>query len=228
MPFIPSEDSLQFYDYWVHVAEVGVQFVAVLLLIWAVSIARRANKTAMDSLIASKEDLAAERREHTKAMADARYDVLDKTYMDLVLLRVQYPDFNDPERLYKPAPAEAIVEGRRRYESYAFALFNYLETIADKCNDEIDANTDRIEAAQKAGKDWAPDLVETWGPILVSESWQHRLWFEDSSSRVDGRFKPKFRKLVAGVIDKKSRDENVTIEPLDLIRSSYLNSGARE
>ncbi|MEH6410019.1 MAG: hypothetical protein V7741_05800 [Hyphomonas sp.] len=226
-----SLEDIQLFDFWVHIAEVSVQLVAVILLFIAVRIAQKANKTSTDSLSNAKEELAAERREYAKAMADQRYDVLDKTYMDLVLLRVQHPDFNEPERLYtKELSSIEMIDSKRSYESYAFALFNYLETIADKCNDEIDALArKKTEEAQKAGEivmpysdaTWMPDLVETWGPILVSESWHHRHWFADSQSRVDDRFKEKFRKLVATVIEEKTKDEKATIEPLNLIRSSY-------
>ncbi|MDX2204774.1 MAG: hypothetical protein NW223_18640 [Hyphomicrobiaceae bacterium] len=197
------------HDYWAHIAEVSVQLVAVLLLLWAVNLARRSNKTAMDALADAKKDLEAERAEYAKAMTSQRYDALDRTYMDLVLLRVQHPDFNDPGRLYAESLSEAAAEQRRRYDSYAFALFNYLETIADKCSDEL-------KAAPAGG---TPDLVETWGPILVSESWQHRFWFTERSSRVDDRFKEKFRKLVANVIAARSKDE--IVEPVTLLRTAY-------
>ncbi|MFH1518658.1 MAG: hypothetical protein ABIH17_12355, partial [Pseudomonadota bacterium] len=224
-------ENIQLYDFLAHIAEVSVQLVAVILLFIAVTIAQKANRTSMESLKTAQEDLAADRKEHAKAMADQRYDVLDRTYMDLVLLRVQHPDFNEPQRLYtEELSSIEMIDSKRSYESYAFALFNYLETIADKCNDEIDALArKKAEEAQKAGEivmpfsdeAWTPDLVETWGPILVSESWHHRHWFADSQSRVDDRFKDKFRKLVATVIEERTKDEKATIDPLNLIRSAY-------
>jgi hypothetical protein len=226
-----SVEDIQLLDFRVHIADVSVQLVAVILLFIAVRIAQRASKTSTDSLSNAKEELAAERRDYAKAMADQRYDGLDETYMDLVLLRVHHPDFSEPERLYsKELSSIEMIDSKQSYESYAFALFNYLETIADKCNDEIDAFArKKAEQAEKAeeiempysDETWAPDLVETGEPILVSEPWHHRHWFADSQSRVDDRFKDKFRKLVATVIEEKTKDEKATIEPLNLIRSSY-------
>lgn len=225
------KESMQFYDFLAHIAEILVQLVAVVLLFKAVSIAQEANKTSTDALKNAQEDLAAERKEYAKAMADQRYDVLDKTYMDLVLLRVQHPDFNEPEQLYTMEhSSEDKINSRRSYESYAFALFNYLETIADKCSDEIEALAKKkAEAAQTTGEivapysdeTWIPDLVDTWAPILISESWHNRHWFEDSQSRVDDRFKEKFRKLVATVIEDKTKYENAPMEQLNLILHSY-------
>lgn len=212
--FQPATAEIQLFDYWVHIAEVSVQFIAVILLFIAVRLAGKANETANAALVESKRDLAAERAEYAAAMTKERYDVLDRTYMELVLLRIDHPEFSDPAQLYMVDPLDAGSKVRRGYESYAFALFNYLETIADKCHDEIN------DAGSGEGEK-VPDLVETWAPILVSESWQHRHWFQSSESNVDDRFKDQFRRLVATVVATKDRDPDAKIDPVTLIRSSY-------
>lgn len=206
----PLPGDLAHYDYRVHIAEVVVQLLAVLLLFWAVSVARRANATANKALVTANEDLRKEREEYTKAMTAQRYDMLDKVYMELVLLRVAHPEFGSPELLFSPNASADLAQKKAAYQNYAFALFNYLETIADKCHEEVDATADKKQM---------PALVETWAPILVSESWHHRFWFKDELRGTDDRFKAKFRKLVEIVLEKRSKDE--TIDALELIRTSY-------
>lgn len=139
-------------------------------------------------------------------------------------MRVDNPSFGEPSLLYsKDAPAE-IVKEKKKYRSYAFALFNYLETIADKCHTEIKAR-ERVDEGNKGNKPGerieTPELVETWGPILVSESWLHRDWFGDPESSIDDRFKPKFRSLVKTIIQEKSKNENESLDSLRLIQSAY-------
>lgn len=189
-----SPENVALYEYRTHLTEVVVQFCAVMLLAWAVLLSIQANRTAAQALIGARNDFEAERREYVRAFTEQRYDALDRSYMDLVLLRAQRPEFSEPESFY--APGAARNSDKIGYQSYAFALFNLLETIADKCHDEI-------EAANAGRRAELPALVETWAPVLASESWLHRQWFMDGASCTADRFKDKFRTLVEALIAGK-------------------------
>jgi hypothetical protein len=91
------------------------------------------------------------------------YSQLDDRYHDLLKLCVVQPG------LRKPGAGDA--EG---YESYAFMVYNFLETVRDRCE------TDEM-------------LKSIWAPVIALEHSIHRDWFYKETDCYLERFFPKFR-----------------------------------
>lgn len=109
---------------------------------------------------------------HTRdAMNFAYYSDLDRLYADILklaidkpLLRAPAPILSDQDILsrgYEPYPdatGGANADRVLQYEAYAFMVWNFLETIRDRCADN-------------------EDLKGTWGPVVGAENAIHRGWF---------------------------------------------------
>jgi hypothetical protein len=109
---------------------------------------------------------------HTRdAMNFAYYSDLDRLYADILRLAIEKPHLRAPApivsdadvlaRGYSPYPEVPVGEAADKllqYESYAFLVWNFIETIRDRCADD-------------------PRLKETWGPVIGAENAIHRGWF---------------------------------------------------
>jgi hypothetical protein len=104
-----------------------------------------------------------------KSLMLAHYGELDRMYFDLLNIAMANPEFTDPESL-KPGKEAA-------YESYAFMVWNFIETIYDRCG----ANQ---------------HLRLTWCPIIEYEASLHKDWFAHPDNQK--KFKEKFRQFVEG------------------------------
>src|SRR5574337_277446 len=89
------------------------------------------------------------------------YTELDRMYFDLLRLGIEKPHLRIPDAARTPAEEQ-------EYNSYAFMVWNFLETIHDRC--ERDQN-----------------LCATWYPALDAEDRLHRAWFDRPENR--GKFK---------------------------------------
>jgi hypothetical protein len=127
-----------------------------------------------------------------RQMRSAHYSELDRTYMDVLRMAMDHPFLRDraliPQYVqYLRSQEEWLVarglagdppkweadiwerrtEEARRYDSYAFLVFNFLETIHDRC----DENRDYLGRPEAK-------LRGTWEGIIGDEYNMHREWFE--------------------------------------------------
>ena len=98
------------------------------------------------------------------------YSELDKMYMEILSMAIDMPYLRNPRTLAK-LPLDD--DGRQRYETYAFVVWNFLETIHDRCAEY-------------------PALKDTWGPVIGAELEIHRQWFEDQTIPYQSKANPKF------------------------------------
>ena len=83
------------------------------------------------------------------------YDTFDSLYLEILKTGIEYPKLRNPDYIqdYKTMQSE----DRIRYESYAFIVWNFCETIFDKSDES---------------------LLKTWIGVLETENHLHRSWFE--------------------------------------------------
>ena len=100
------------------------------------------------------------------------YDVFDATYLDILKMAIENPQFRNLKLTtnYKESFAENELI---KYETYAFISWNFCETIFDKGNEV---------------------LMETWIVVISEENKLHRKWFDDAANRT--KFKEPFRKYI--------------------------------
>jgi hypothetical protein len=105
-----------------------------------------------------------------KSLKTLHYSELDRMYFDLLRLAVEKPHLRDPH-------ADRTPRQQQEYDSYAFMVWNFLETIHDRC--ESDRN-----------------LRGTWYPAMDAEDRLHREWFDRPENR--HKFKEAFYAFVRG------------------------------
>jgi len=106
----------------------------------------------------------------TTTLRDAYYAELDRVYFELLKIGLERPELLSYPTA--PDPAKAAP-----YGAYAFMVWNFLETIYDRC------------------QGWSKrKLRETWFPIIAAENDLHRGWFELPENR--RRFKTRFVRFV--------------------------------
>jgi|SRR5437588_12130067 len=99
-----------------------------------------------------------------KSVRASYYAELDRMYFDLLKMAIERPYLLE-------AGAASDPVRQREYELYAFMIWNFLETVYDRC-----------------GKN--KQLTETWYPVVAAENKQHRKWFDVEANRT--RFKKPF------------------------------------
>jgi hypothetical protein len=109
----------------------------------------------------------------TKTLRDAYYAELDRVYFELLKIGLEKPELlTYPSSPAPPDPAMAV-----QYGAYAFMVWNFVETIFDRC------------------QGWSKRrLRETWFPIIAAENDLHRTWFEQPENR--RRFKQRFVRFI--------------------------------
>jgi hypothetical protein len=85
----------------------------------------------------------------------AHYSELDQMYFEILKLALAEPFLRNPGKDWRKL-AEAK---REKYEIYAFVVWNFIETIRDRCE----------------GDD---ELKGTWAPVMLAEGKVHKAWFE--------------------------------------------------
>jgi hypothetical protein len=106
----------------------------------------------------------------TTTLRDAYYAELDRVYFELLKIGLERP-----ELLSYPASPDPAKAGQ--YGAYAFMVWNFLETIFDRCQGRSKRR-----------------LRETWFPIIAAENDLHRAWFELPENR--RRFKQRFVRFI--------------------------------
>ena len=103
-------------------------------------------------------------------LRDSYYAELDRVYFDLLKIGLEDPDLLDFPVTHDPRKA-------REYDAYAFMVWNFIETIFDRC------------------QGWSKRrLRETWYPIIAAENARHRDWFNLRHNRQ--RFKGRFCRFI--------------------------------
>jgi hypothetical protein len=103
-------------------------------------------------------------------LRDAYYAEIDRVYFELLKIGMERPELLSFPA--SPDPAKA-----REYGAYAFMVWNFVETIFDRC------------------QGWSKRrLRETWYPIIAAENALHRQWFEAPENR--RRFKQRFVRFI--------------------------------
>ena len=107
------------------------------------------------------------------------YSDIDGRYMDLLKLAIDNPSFvnRDLTRNYKESFCD---EELLKYELYAFASWNIVETIYDRRKDR--------------------KLFKTWKPVIKEENRLHRTWLNNEENQ--HKFKNEFWKALV-VKDRK-------------------------
>ena len=109
----------------------------------------------------------------TTTLRDAYYAELDRVYFELLKIGLERPELlSYPTSPASPDPAKA-----GQYGAYAFMVWNFLETIFDRCQGRSKRR-----------------LRETWFPIIAAENDLHRAWFDLPENR--RRFKQRFVRFI--------------------------------
>ena len=104
-------------------------------------------------------------------LREGYYAELDRVYFELLKIGLERPYLRAPLPPADPARAS-------EYEAYAFMVWNFLETVVDRC--------DRVST-----------LRETWYPVVATECARHRAWFDVPENR------PKFKDRFCRFIDER-------------------------
>jgi hypothetical protein len=104
-------------------------------------------------------------RSMAESSRSSNYSELDHMYLQLLAMALEKPFLRTPE----------AVRGvqRQQYETYAFMMWNFLETIHDRCADD-------------------PRLRCTWGPVIAAEFLVHQRWFRKETVPYRSEDSPKF------------------------------------
>jgi hypothetical protein len=100
------------------------------------------------------------------ALREGYYAELDRLYFELLKLGLERPYLRSSAPPTDPTKAS-------EYGVYAFMMWNFLETVVDRCDNSS-----------------SPTLRETWYPIVATESALHRAWFDMPENR--RKFKDRF------------------------------------
>jgi hypothetical protein len=103
-------------------------------------------------------------RNFNKTLRDNYYGELDKMYFDLLQIVVERPHLLMFAKSAASEKQRADETARYEYHAYAFMVWNFLETIFDRC----------------LGND---QLMDTWKGVLKAESSLHREWFADPNNK---------------------------------------------
>ena len=112
------------------------------------------------------------------------YSQLDTMYFELLRMGVEKPYLRQPAQL---TPAQ-----RMEYESYAFIIWNVIETVRDRCWED-------------------QTLKDIWAPVIATEHALHREWFYKETTPYFSKEAPKFRLPFADFIWTRSDSLTATV-----------------
>ena len=113
----------------------------------------------------------------SKSLTVSNYSEMDRMYFDLLKTAVEKPHLINPKAI-------RTGEQQREYDTYAFMVWNFLETIYDRCHG-------------------VEELCVTWYPVIDAENRRHRKWFDDPENRP--KFKEGFHKFINERFPKDER-----------------------
>jgi len=104
-------------------------------------------------------------RSMAESSRSSHYSELDNMYLQLLTLALERPFLRTPEAV--------VGVQRAQYETYAFMVWNFIETIHDRCSGD-------------------PHLRCTWGPVIAAEFIVHQNWFFKETVPYRAEDSPKF------------------------------------
>lgn len=103
------------------------------------------------------------------------YSDIDGRYFELLKLGIANPAFVNPD-LTKQYKTHFQRDDLLKYDRYAFAAWNIVETIIDRDSDKM--------------------LARTWNPVIKEENMLHRAWLNDPENQ--HKFKKQFWEVIIG------------------------------
>ena len=146
----------------VTVADIADSLAAIVAILAFLLGVRRFSKTISDGTEAIRQGNAALQSNH--------YSELDHFYADILKIGIDKPHLRSPKPIasdeeamfgdYRPYAPEKDDDGTmaEQYDAYAFLVWNFLETIHDRCHED-------------------ESLRGTWKPVIAAENRIHRGWF---------------------------------------------------
>jgi len=112
---------------------------------------------------------------------DSSYTDVDHQYADLLKMALDNVDFRDCEKTagYYRLPIDD--EFRRKYEIYAYMVWNFLETIYDREQEKKDEG----------------HISHTWFPVILEENRLHYTWFKHNLRL----FKEEFQRFIIETVN---------------------------
>ena len=104
------------------------------------------------------------------SLRDAYYSELDREYFELLKIGLEKPYLIT----FAASPDQTKAQ---EYGAYAFMVWNFVETIYDRCQGRFKQR-----------------LRDTWYPVIAAENAQHRAWFDLAENRC--KFKPSFVRFI--------------------------------
>lgn len=98
-------------------------------------------------------------RSFRKSVNNLTYTELDNLYLELLKMAIDKPYLRQPDSIYRNPHVKTNQE--REYDIYARMIWNFLETIADRCEED-----------QK--------LRDTWHPVIQDEGSVHKQWIRQN------------------------------------------------
>lgn len=205
--YLPSSDTF-FKGYHL------MDFLEVAALFWTIWLVNRTLKSvnegvaaAQEAVKAAREDSEQDRRDFTQSLHDTRYDAVDGMYFEINKMRIATPDFSNPELMFINKGANS--EEWTRYSAYAFIMWNFIETICDKC------------AKDKS-------LMDTWAPIITTEAALHSKWFlevdpQSGNYKNHASFKKCFISFAKSLINLRNEGGAVTNSDLRSLLTRYCD-----
>jgi len=132
---------------------------------------------ALSSAVISLTALSFSIHSWRKTRTSTLYSDIDGRYMELLKLGITNPEFVDPvytsdyKRKYQDDKFKLL-----KYERYAFASWNIVETIIDRHGDK--------------------HLEKTWYPVIKEENRLHRWWLNNREN--EDKFKNEFWDFIVG------------------------------
>jgi hypothetical protein len=111
----------------------------------------------------------------------SHYSQLDSMYLSLLKIGVEKPYLRTPEGLVGKEAGE--------YQSYAYAVWNFVETLRDRCEDD-------------------QTLKDIWAPVIATEYELHGSWFYGETRPYWAKEAPKFRLQFADFIWTRFREDD--------------------
>jgi hypothetical protein len=105
---------------------------------------------------------------YKKTSSIQSYEDIDETYREILHMAMENPKLRDP-KFTKNYKISLKGNDLIQYESYAYIVWNFCETISDRTED------DKLEK-------------KTWYPSIAAERELHQVWFENNREK----FKKKF------------------------------------
>ncbi len=134
----------------------------------------------MLALLPNLKSLQRALEDSAESMRSSHYSELDNIYMDILGLALERP--------FLRRPSQGLTkEQAGPYETYAFLVWNFLETIHDRAKSHA-------------------ELQRTWAPIVVSEAKLHWTWFEAENSCDEALGAPKFCVEFCDFVHRHQRD----------------------